>query len=221
MEMYLKGFLIALKGAPITVGVSLVAVIIGTLFGLVFALMKKSETKIISLVSKAYIEIVRGTPMIVQALIMAYGIPVLLKENGIDFNWPHLIIPALVVCGLNSAAYMAEIIRGGIQAVDYGQIEAAQSLGMSKSQINKLIILPQAFRIVIPSMGNEFVTLIKETSVLSYVGIVEILRKAALWSAASLNIFPAYVGAAAVYLMLTYPLSKCVHALEKHMAKEV
>ena len=172
MEMYLKGFLIALKGAPITVGVSLVAVIIGTLFGLVFALMKKSETKIISLISKAYIEIVRGTPMIVQALIMAYGIPVLLKENGINFNWPHLIIPALVVCGLNSAAYMAEIIRGGIQAVDHGQIEAAQSLGMSKSQINKLIILPQAFRIVIPSMGNEFVTLIKETSVLSYVGIV-------------------------------------------------
>ena len=97
MEMYLEGFLIALKGAPITVGVSLVAVIIGTLFGLVFALMKKSETKIISLVSKAYIEIGRGTPMIVQALIMAYGIPVLLKENGIDFNWPHLIIPALVV----------------------------------------------------------------------------------------------------------------------------
>ena len=114
--------------------------------------------------------------MIVQALIMAFGIPYLLQQNGIPFKWPELIIPAMIVCGLNSAAYMAEVIRGGIQAVDPGQVEAAQSLGMSKGQINRLIVLPQAFRIVIPSFGNEFITLIKETAVLSYVGIVEILR---------------------------------------------
>jgi ABC-type amino acid transport system permease subunit len=158
--------------------------------------------------------------MLVQALILAYGVPLLLQNNGIMFKWPHLIIPALLVCGLNSAAYMAEVIRGGIQAVDPGQIEAAQSLGMSKGQINRLIILPQAFKIVIPSLGNEFVTLIKETSVLSYVGVEETLRKAALFNAATYCTFEAYIGAAIVYLMMTYPLSKGVQALEKHLAKE-
>lgn len=221
MEMYLKGILVALQGAPITISVSLVAVIIGACVGLCFALMKKSENKIISCISRIYIEIVRGTPMLVQALIMAYGVPILLKSYGIMFTWPHLVIPALLVCGLNSAAYMAEVIRGGIQAVDPGQIEAAQSLGMSKGQINRLIVLPQAFKIVVPSLGNEFVTLIKETSVLSYVGITETLRKAALFNAATYCTFEAYIGAAIVYLMMTYPLSKGVQALEKRLAKEV
>ena len=101
--------------------------------------------------------------------------------------------------------------------MDPGQVEAAQSLGMSKGQINRLIVLPQAFRIVIPSFGNEFITLIKETAVLSYVGIVEILRSAQLWNAATLA---TYIGAAVVYLALTFPLSRGVAALEKRLAKE-
>lgn len=220
MDVYLQGILVAIKGAPVTIGVSLISVIIGAFVGLGFALMKKSGNKIVSVIAKVYIEIVRGTPMIVQALIMAYGIPYLLQQNGVPFKWPHLIIPAMIVCGLNSAAYMAEVIRGGIQAVDPGQVEAAQSLGMSKRQINRLIVLPQAFRIVIPSFGNEFVSLIKETAVLSYVGVVEVLRSAALWNAATFETFPAYIGAAIVYLMMTYPLSKGVSALERRMAKE-
>lgn len=221
MKVYLEGVLVALKGLPETLGVSLFALVVGAALGLCFALMKKSENKLIRIISKIYIEIVRGTPMIVQALIVSYGIPLLLQGKGISFNWPRLIIPAMLVCGLNSAAYMAEVIRGGIQAVDPGQIEAAQSLGMTKSQVNRLIVLPQAFKIVIPSFGNEFVTLIKETAVLSFVGVVEILRSAQLWSASTFETFPAYIGAAVVYIMITYPLSKGVTALEKHMAKEI
>ena len=157
----------------------------------------------------------------VQALIVSYGIPILLQSNGIMFRWPELVIPAMLVCALNSAAYMAEIIRGGIQAVDHGQIEAALSLGMTGRQINRLIVLPQAFRIVLPSFGNEFITLIKETAVLAFVGVPEILRNAQLWNASTFETFPAYIGAAVVYLMITYPLSKGVAALEKHMAKEI
>ncbi len=221
VEVYLKGFMVALKGAPMTIGVSLVAVVVGAAVGLLFALMKTSDKKLPSILAKIYIEIVRGTPMIVQALIMAFGVPFMLQQNGIMFRWPHLIIPAMIVCGLNSAAYMAEVIRGGIQAVDPGQVEAAQSLGMSKGQINKLIVLPQAFKIVIPSFGNEFISLIKETAVLSFVGVIEILRSAQLWNASSFETFPAYMGAAVVYLMLTYPLSKGVEALEKRLSKEV
>lgn len=220
MDVYLQGIWIAVQGAPMTIGVSLFAVVVGAAVGLCFALMKRSEKVIVRGLAKIYIEVVRGTPMIVQALIMAYGIPYLLQHNGIYFKWPQLIIPAMLVCGLNSAAYMAEVIRGGIQAVDSGQVEAAQSLGMSKRQINRLIVLPQAFRIVIPSFGNEFVTLIKETAVLSYVGVVEVLRSAQLWNAATYETFPAYIGAAVVYLAMTYPLSKAVGALEKYMIKD-
>lgn len=217
MQTYIEGFLIALKGAPITIGVSLFALLLGITFGLILALMRTSKSKILAIISKIYIEIIRGTPMIVQALIMAYGIPTLLQQNGIFFKWSNLIIPAMIVCGLNSAAYMAEVIRGGIQGVDNGQLEAAQSLGMSKRQINALIILPQAIKIAIPAFGNELVSLIKETAVLSYVGVVETLRSASLWSSATYNVFPAYVGAALVYLLMTFSLSKVVAIMEKKM----
>jgi His/Glu/Gln/Arg/opine family amino acid ABC transporter permease subunit len=221
MEIYLQGFLVALRGLPVTVGVSIFAVIVGACVGLAFAFMRKSENKVVQFIAKLYIEVVRGTPMIVQALIVAYGVPYFLQQHGIMFKWPHLIIPAMLVCGLNSAAYMAEVIRGGIQAVDPGQVEAAESLGMTKGQINRLIVLPQAFRIVLPSFGNEFITLIKETAVLSYVGVVEILRSSQLWNASTYATFPAYIGAALAYLIMTYPLSKGVYYLEKRLKKEM
>ena len=221
MEIYLEGILVAMRGAAKTLGVSFFALLVGAALGLGFALMKKSYNRPVRILSKIYIEVVRGTPMIVQALIVSYGIPILLQSNGIMFRWPELVIPAMLVCALNSAAYMAEIIRGGIQAVDHGQIEAALSLGMTGRQINRLIVLPQAFRIVLPSFGNEFITLIKETAVLAFVGVPEILRNAQLWNASTFETFPAYIGAAVVYLMITYPLSKGVAALEKHMAKEI
>lgn len=220
MHVYLEGFLVALKGAPMTIGVSLFAVLLGAIVGMFFALLRTSKVKILQIIAKIYIEVVRGTPLVVQALIMAYGVPFLIKSTGGEFKWANLIIPALIVCGLNSAAYMAEVIRGGIQAVEKGQIEAAQSLGMSKSQVTRIIVLPQAFKIALPSFGNEFVTLIKETAVLSYVGVVEVLRSAALWNASTFEPFPAYIGAALVYLMMTYPLSKIFASVEKKMAQE-
>ena len=216
--LYVKGFLVALQGVPVTVGVTLIAMVTGVVLGLVLALMKMSRIKVLTALASLYIEIIRGTPLIVQALIMAYGLPQLLQSSGISFRWPYLIIPAVIVCGLNSAAYVAEVIRSGIQAVDKGQMEAARSIGMTKGQAMKLIVIPQALKIVLPAFGNEFVSLIKETSVLSYVGVVEILRKGALWNAATFNTFEAYIGVALVYMLLTIPTSKLVKRLEKTMA---
>ena len=216
--LYVKGFLVALQGVPVTVGVTLIAMVTGVVLGLVLALMKMSRIKVLTALASLYIEIIRGTPLIVQALIMAYGLPQLLQSSGISFRWPYLIIPAVIVCGLNSATYVAEVIRSGIQAVDKGQMEAARSIGMTRAQAMKLIVIPQALKIVLPSFGNEFVSLIKETSVLSYVGVVEILRKGALWNAATFNTFEAYIGVALVYMLLTIPSSKLVKHLEKKMA---
>lgn len=112
MALYLKGFLIAAKGIPMTVLVSLFALVLGVAFGLLLALIRTSKIKILKAISSIYVEIVRGTPMIVQALVMAYGLPYLLQSHSVEFRWSNLIIPAMLVCGLNSAAYMAEVIRG-------------------------------------------------------------------------------------------------------------
>ena len=218
--LYVKGFLVALQGVPATVGVTLIAMVTGVILGLILALLKMSRLKVLSVLASLYIEIIRGTPLIVQALILAYGLPQLLQSNGISFKWPYLVIPAIIVCGLNSAAYVAEVIRSGIQAVDKGQMEAARSLGMTKRKAMRLIVIPQALKIVLPSFGNEFVSLIKETSVLSYVGVVEILRKGALWNAATFNTFEAYIGVALVYMLLTIPSSKLIKRFEKKMATD-
>lgn len=212
------GFITAMKGSPYTVGVSIFAVIIGLIFGFILAMMRRSKFKPFSVIAGIYIDIIRGTPMVVQALIFVYGVPQLLQKNDIPFRWPELIIPCMIVCGMNSAAYMAEIIRGGLQAVEKGQTEAAMSLGMTHSQTMRLVVLPQAFRIILPSLGNEFVTMIKETAVLSYAGTVEILRKAALLSAATFETFTAYLGAALAYMIFTIPLSKLVLYMERKLS---
>ena len=212
------GFTTAMKGAPYTVGVSFFAVIIGMILGFGLAMMRMSKIRIFRLISGIYIDIIRGTPMVVQALIFAYGVPQLLQKNGVPFRWPELLIPCMLVCGMNSAAYMAEILRGGLQAVEKGQMEAAMSLGMTHSQAMRLVIIPQAFRIILPSLGNEFVTMIKETAVLSYAGTVEILRRAALLSAATFETFIAYIGAALAYMVFTIPLSKLILLMEKKLS---
>ncbi|MBQ6621378.1 MAG: amino acid ABC transporter permease [Mogibacterium sp.] len=220
LATYFKGFLIACKGIPVTVGVSLVAVLGGALIGLLFALMRLADNKALRVISGIYVEVVRGTPLVVQAFIFAYGIPQLLQANGVNFKWPYLVIPAIIVCALNSGAYMAEIVRSGIQAVDKGQMEAARSLGMPKKMAMRLIIIPQAIKIILPAIGNEFVTLIKETSVLSFVGVVEVMRRGTLWNAATFQTFPAYIGVAVVYMLMTIPLSKLIGHFEKKMAQD-
>ena len=220
MGVYIKGFLIACKGIPTTVWVSVVAIILGAALGLLLALCSQTKSKALRTIAKIYVDMVRGTPMLVQALIMAYGVPQLLQSMGSDFKWPNLVIPAVIVCGLNSAAYMSEVIRSGIQAVDKGQMEAARSLGMSHRMAMRLIIIPQAIRIILPAFCNEFVTLIKETSVLGYVGVVEILRRGQLWNASSFETFPAYIGVALAYMLLTIPLSKAINGYERRMARK-
>ena len=219
MGVYIKGFLIACKGIPATVAVSLVAIVIGAALGLLLALCSQTKNKVLQVIAKVYVDVVRGTPMLVQALIMAYGVPWLLQSWNIDFKWPNLVIPAVMVCGFNSAAYMSEVIRSGIQAIDKGQMEAARSLGMTHGMAMRLIIIPQAVRVILPAFANEFVTLIKETSVLGYVGVVEILRHGQLWNSSSFETFPAYIGVALAYMILTIPLSKIINGYERKVAR--
>ncbi len=219
MENYLMGIKIAYSGVGATLSITVVAVIIGVTLGLIAALCKLSKHKALSLPAKVYIELLRGTPLLVQALILYYGVPMLLQQHGIMFRWDYPIIAGMIVCGINSSAYVAEIIRSGLQAVDPGQTEASRSLGMTNFQAMKLVIIPQAFRIILPALGNEFVSLIKETAVLSVITITEITRKSTLWSSVTFQSWPAYLGTAFVYLTLTIPLSRVVLYMERRMAQ--
>ena len=174
MDQYIHGIAVAARGVPVTLIISLVAVLGGLVLGLLVALAKRSKFKILRGIATVYVDILRGTPLLVQVLILGYGVPQLVRAiTGMQFNWEPLILVGFIACGVNSSAYMAEIIRSGLQAVDIGQTEAARSLGLNSRQTMRYVIVPQAFKIIVPALGNEFVTLIKETSILSIVGVAE------------------------------------------------
>ena len=220
MQDYLQGIMIAVKGAPVTLLISFVAVFAGLFIGLLVALAKRSKFKVLRAIATVYVDVLRGTPLLVQVLILAYGVPqVIAAITGNQFNWGNFIWVGFIACGINSSAYMAEIIRSGLQAIDKGQTEAARSLGMNSFQTMRYIVVPQAFKIIVPAMGNEFITLIKETSILSVVGIRDITRMGTLWASQSFMSFQAYIGVAVVYLVMTLTLSRVVAYLERRMGQ--
>ncbi|HZK02504.1 MAG TPA: amino acid ABC transporter permease [Anaerovoracaceae bacterium] len=219
MSVYLKGISIAYSGVSVTLQITTFAVIIGIVGGFFVALGKMSKFRILRVFFTIYIEFLRGTPIVVQALLLYGGLPMLLQSYGISFRWDYPVIAGIVVCGINSTAYVAEIIRAGLQAVDKGQMEAARSLGMNHRQAMIHVVIPQAFKIILPALCNEFITLLKETAVLSMISIVETTRKSMLWAAATFEAWPAYLGTAFVYLSITIPLSRLVAYMEKRMAR--
>ena len=221
MQDYIEGIKIAYSGATTTLLISGVAVVLGLVLGLIVALCRTSNVKVLRGIASVYVDVLRGTPLVVQALILYMGLPMLLQSNGIMFTWDTPVIASIIACGVNSSAYVGEIIRSGLQAIDKGQAEAARSLGMSHAQTMKLVIIPQAVKIIIPALGNEFVTLIKETAILSVISVRDITRASMLWASSSFEYWPAYLGTAFVYLTLTIPLSKIMNYVERRMSTDV
>ena len=156
-----------LIGIKTTLSISFLALIIGTTLGALLSFFKLSKFKFLSFISNVYIEIFRGTPMMVQIALVYFGSYVVMGVNMNGF------LAVLIAVSLNSAAYVAEIIRSGIQSIDKGQREASKSLGLSDGQTMRYIILPQAIKNILPALGNEFVTLIKETAVASTIGVAD------------------------------------------------
>lgn len=219
MEIYLKGIKIAYSGLSVTLQITVAGVLIGVALGLIVALCKMSGVRPIRWIASIYVELLRGTPLMVQVLIVYAGLPLILQSHGIDFRFDNPVVAGILVCGINSSAYVAEIFRSGLQAVDKGQTEAARSLGMTRGQTMVHIVIPQAFRIVLPALANEFIALLKETAILSVISISEVTRKSMLWAAVTFEAWPAYLGAAVVYLSLTIPLSRLVALMERRMAQ--
>lgn len=207
------------EGLKYTLIVSIISIAIGMVIGLLLCLMKISKSKVLNAIAGIYIWIIRGTPMLVQAFIVFFGFPQLLQLINPSFRLDALTA-GIITLSLNAGAYMAEIFRGGIQAIPKGQGEAARSLGLSKSQAYTKVILPQAFKVSIPPLVNQFIISIKDTSILSCIGLAEIVNKAKTYVGSTYQFFATYILVAAFYLVIISVLMILANYLEKRYKYE-
>ena len=215
MDMFLEGLVC-------TVSLSAMTVLFGFMLALVLALMRMAKFKPLNWVAATYVEIFRATPLLVQLFIVYH---VLLA--GLDLpTWKifgfirfERFIPGVIALSLNSGAYLSEIIRSGIQSIDGGQTEAARSLGMTPWQNMRYIVLPQAIKNILPAIANEFVTIIKESSICYTIGVQEIMSAVANVKGATFSIGEPLIIATCVYFCLTFPTSKIIAYFERRMSR--
>ena len=207
------------EGAKTTILISLVALVCGFILGLLICLMKMSKLKILKWPASAYIHILRGTPLFVQIFIIYFGLP----QFGIQF--PDIgpissdFVTGAFALSINSSAYVAEIFRSGIQSVDKGQMEASRYLGLGYVDTMKFVIIPQAVKNILPALANEFITLVKESAIISVIGVQDLMFRAGIVRTSIARAFEPYIAAAIMYLIITSVLSWLVGKLEKKLAQ--
>jgi glutamine transport system permease protein len=211
LDIILDYLPLILRGALLTIGISIVSIIFGSILGLAIGLGKMSTRMIVRWPMNAYINFFRGTPLYVQILMVHFGlIPLIIGRT-------EPIIAAITALSLNSAAYTAEIFRAGIQSMSAGQLEAAYSLGMSHRQAMRFIILPQAIKRMIPAFCNEFIVLVKDSSLVAIIAAPEIMYWSNVMSGQYYRIWEPYLFASLIYFILTYSLSKLLNVLERKL----
>lgn len=213
VELFLEYKHYYITGIKVTLLLSFLSLIAGVLLGTFLSLLKMSKYKLLSSISTAYIEVFRGTPMMVQIALVYFGSYVVMGMSMDGF------LAALIAVSLNSAAYVAEIIRSGIQSIDKGQWEASRSLGLSNRQTMRHIILPQAIKNILPALGNEFVTLIKETAVASTIGVADLMYASKIVQSTSYQAFSPLIIVAVIYFIITFTLSRLIGALERRLSR--
>lgn len=204
-------WMLMIEGLGITLLIAACAIVIGTILGCTFALMKISEHKILRILAEIYTTVLRGIPLATQLMIFYF---VIFAPLGLD-----KLLVAILAYGINSGAYCTEIFRAGIQSIDNGQSEAGRSLGLSKSQTLFNIILPQAVKAVLPTYTSEFIVLIKETSVASFIAVMDLTKAGDMIRNATYNAWIPLLTCAVIYLALTCGLTKLFSILEKNLAK--
>jgi len=199
---------ILIQGAGITVLITISALVLSTLLGLVWALMRSSHIKALSLLSAGFVNTIRGIPILVQLFYISFVLP----DLGIDFN---AFQAGAIGLGVAYSAYMSEVFRAGIEAIDVGQIEAAQSIGMTRSLIMRRVVLPQALRIALPPYGNNLIMLLKDSSQTSAITVAELSLQSKLIAASTFKNMTVFTLGAIGYLVLSLPLIFVVSRLEK------
>jgi polar amino acid transport system permease protein len=206
-----------LRGAVITIEVTTFAIFFGLILGTIAAFGKLSRRSVFRIPSSIYVDFIRGTPLFVQILLFYYGIPgLIIGITGEPFRIDP-ILAGIAVCSINSGAYNAEIVRAGIKSVDRGQMEAARSLGMTEGQAMKEVIMPQAVRLIIPPLGNEFIALLKDSSLLAVISVHELSKNGMLYVSKTFAAFPTYISVAFVYLALTMGISRVLNHIERRL----
>ena len=202
------------SGLKNTIIITFFAVLLGVFLGFLIAIVrsthdKTGKLKILNVICRVYLTVIRGTPTMVQLLIVYYVI-----FATVD---PGKVIVAIIAFGMNSAAYVAEIVRSGIMSIDQGQTEAGRSLGLNFSQTMRLIIIPQAFKNVLPALANEFITLLKETSISGYIAIPDLTKGGDIIRSQTYDPFLPLFGVAIIYLIIVMILTAGVHKLETRL----
>lgn len=198
-------------GLQYTLLLAAIGVLCGFVLGLIITLIRMSPWGIVRFIGHAWVEFLRGTPMLVQLFIIHYGFS---TAFGINFS---AIESGAITLSINSSAYLAEIFRAGIQGVDRGQNEAARSLGMTRGMSMRFIVIPQAIKSVLPAIGNEFVTIIKESSIVSFIGVAELMFQSGAIVTITYNGMTPYLIVAIMYFILTFTLSRVMGMFERKL----
>ena len=208
-ELIQRALPILLMGAGVTIEITAFSVAIGFFIGLFVGIARISQFKILQIMAAVYADCIRGTPLLVQIFLIYFALPMAIGQRVEPF------IAAVAACGINSGAYVSEIFRAGIQAIDVGQMEAGRSLGLTWWQTMRFIILPQAFKNTLPPLGNEFIAMLKDSSLVSVIGFEELTRRGQLIIAQTYGSFEIWMTVAVLYLIMTMAISRIVAFLEK------
>lgn len=208
-ELIQHAFPILLLGAGVTIEITAVSVAIGLIIGLIVGILRIGQIKILRIIATIYADCIRGTPLLVQIFLIYFALPMITGHRVDPF------FAAVTACGINSGAYVSEIIRAGIQSIDIGQMEAGRSLGLTWWQTMYHIILPQALRNILPPLGNEFIAMLKDSSLVSVIGFEELTRRGQLIIAQTYGSFEIWLTVAFLYLVMTLAISRLVSFLER------
>ncbi|MBP8597766.1 MAG: amino acid ABC transporter permease [Selenomonas sp.] len=213
-NLVMQSLPLLMAGAGITIKITALSVTVGILIGLFMGIARICRLRIFRLIAAVYVDFFRGTPLLVQIFLVYFALPLLTGQRSDPY------VAAISACGLNSGAYVAEIFRSGIQSIDRGQMEAGRSLGMTWGQTMRYIVVPQAFKRVIPQLGNEFIALLKDSSLVSVIGFEELTRRGQLIIAKTYASVEIWTCVAVIYLVMTLTISRFVAFLEWRYKKD-
>lgn len=200
---------VLVAGAGVTIKITILSVGIGLVIGAMVALGRLAQGRLIKIVTTVYVDCIRGTPLLVQLFIIYFALPTVVGQRINPF------VAAISACSINCGAYIAEIFRAGIQSIDKGQFEAGRSLGMNWTQTMRHVILPQALKRIIPPLGNEFIAMLKDSSLVSVIGFSELTREGQLIIARTYGSFEIWLTVAFIYLVMTFVISRLVDYWER------
>jgi glutamine transport system permease protein len=211
MDIITAALPMLLKGLQVTLYIFVIAIILGFLIGLVIALFRLAPVKILNWISKVYVDAIRGTPFIVQLFFIYFGV------NSLHLVSLNSTTAGIITVAINAGAYFSEIIRAGIQSIDKGQTEAARSIGFTGAQTMRYVVLPQAFRRMLPTITNQSIISLKDTSLLSVIGIADLTQQGQIQASATFEAFKIWLAVGIIYFIIIYLLTMLANFIERRI----